>query len=167
MFKLKCSCWIVASPYWFNWVQRDSTQETLISYFREQSFYSNKFTQHFPMDPNACLYYPSQPGVTQTFPQVSLTMRYLLSQWGGHSCTPGDPHSHLQCRASSQFTGDTQWSSGEGACSQAAAASMSGSQGDSWQHDLWCQRVEQGFGFWPEFIYPVVTSPLLLSTLSP
>jgi hypothetical protein len=29
------------------------------------------------------------------------------------------------------------------------------------------QGNEQGFGFWPEFIYPVVTSPLLLSTLSP
>jgi hypothetical protein len=33
-----------------------------------------KFTWHFPMDPNACLYYRSQPGVTQTFPQVSLTL---------------------------------------------------------------------------------------------
>jgi hypothetical protein len=101
------------------------------SYFREQGFYSNKFTWHFPMDPNACLCDPSQLGVTQTFPQVSLTLRRLLSQWGGRSCTPGDPHSHLQCRSSSWFTGDTQWSSGEGACSQAVAASMSGSWVDS------------------------------------
>jgi hypothetical protein len=50
------------------------------SYFRGQGFYSNKFTWHFPMDPNACLYYPSQPGVTQTFPQVLLTVQHLLSQ---------------------------------------------------------------------------------------
>jgi hypothetical protein len=49
------------------------------SYFRDQGSYSNKFTRHFPMDPNAHLCYPSQPGVTQTFPQVSLTMQHLLS----------------------------------------------------------------------------------------
>jgi hypothetical protein len=29
------------------------------------------------------------------------------------------------------------------------------------------QEGEQGFGLWPEFICPVVTSPLLLSALSP
>jgi hypothetical protein len=29
------------------------------------------------------------------------------------------------------------------------------------------QGGEQGFGFWPEFIYPMVTSPLLLPALSP
>jgi hypothetical protein len=129
--------------------------------FQRTGFYSNTFTRHFPMDPNACLCYPSQPGVTQTFPQISLTNE------GGRSCAPGDPHSGLWCRSSSRFTGDTQWSSGEGALSQAVAASTSGSQGKLWQHGLWCQGGEQGFGFWPEFIYPVVTSPLLLSTLSP
>jgi hypothetical protein len=35
------------------------------------------------MDPNACLYYSSQPGVTQILCQVSLIMQHLLSQWGG------------------------------------------------------------------------------------
>jgi hypothetical protein len=56
---------------------------------------------------------------------------------------------------------------GEGTCSQTAAASTSESQGDSRQHGLRWQGDKQGLGFWPEFIYPVVTSPLLLSTLSP
>jgi hypothetical protein len=49
----------------------------------------------------------------------------------GGIAVPRDPHSRLQCRSSSRFTGDTQWSSGKGACSQAAAASMSGSLVDS------------------------------------
>jgi hypothetical protein len=98
------------------------------------------------MDPNACLCYPIQPGVTQTFPQVLLTVRGLLSWWGGHICVPTDPHSCLQCRSSSQFTGDTQWSSGEGAHSQAAAASMSGSWDGLWQHGLqWARRQAR---FW-------------------
>jgi hypothetical protein len=59
------------------------------SYFREQGFCSNKFTWHFPMDPKACLYYPSQPGVTQTFSQVSLTMQRFLSQWVGIAVPQG------------------------------------------------------------------------------
>jgi hypothetical protein len=37
---------------------------------------------------------------TQTFPQVSLTTWRFLSQWVGHTCAPGDPHSRFQCRSS-------------------------------------------------------------------
>jgi hypothetical protein len=131
--------------------------------FQRAEFYSNSFTWHFPMDPNACLCYPSQP----VYSDLPPSLLCLLSQWWGRSYAPGDPHSRLQCRSSSRFTGDTQWSSGEGARSQAAIASTSGPGGDSWQRGLRCQGDEQGFRFWPEFIYPVVTSPLLLSTLSP
>jgi hypothetical protein len=36
--------------------------------FQRTGFYSNTFKWHIPMDPNACLCYPSQPGVTQNFP---------------------------------------------------------------------------------------------------
>jgi hypothetical protein len=57
--------------------------------FQRTGFLFKKFTWHFPMDPNTCLYYPSQPGVTQTFPQVSLTVRRLLSQWGGEAVPQG------------------------------------------------------------------------------
>jgi hypothetical protein len=126
------------------------------SYFREQGFYSNKFTQHFPMDPNACLCYPSQPGVTRTFPQPIK---------GGRICTPGDPHSHLQCRSS--FTGDTQWLSGEGARSQVVAASCQGLGTDSGSMVSDGRGSKRGFGLWLVFIYLVVTSPPLLSALSP
>jgi hypothetical protein len=65
----------VASAYWFSWVQRDSTQETLIS--------ENRFLFK---QTHTALSYPSEAGVSQTFPQVSLTMRHL-SWWGGHNCT--------------------------------------------------------------------------------
>jgi hypothetical protein len=42
--------------------------------FQRIGFYSNKFTQHSPMDPNACLYYPRQPGVYSGLSQASLTL---------------------------------------------------------------------------------------------
>jgi hypothetical protein len=64
---------IVMSAYWFNWVQRDSTQETLTS--ENRVFIQT--SSHFPMDPNACLRYLSQPGVTQTFPQVLLSSQLM------------------------------------------------------------------------------------------
>jgi hypothetical protein len=67
------------------------------SYFREQDFYSNKFTWHFPMDPNACLYYSSQPRLTQTFTQVSLTMRHLLSWWVDISVPRGSAWVYIPC----------------------------------------------------------------------
>jgi hypothetical protein len=66
------------------------------SYFREQGFYSNTFTWHVPMDPNACLCYPSQPGVTQTFIQVS-----LMCVRGATSCQPMR-EAYLHPRGSSQ-----------------------------------------------------------------
>jgi hypothetical protein len=135
------------------------------SYFREQSFYSNKSTWHFSMDPNACLCYPSQPGVTQTFPQVSLTVRRLLSWWEGCIFAPGDPHSHLQCRSSSRFTGETQWSSGEGACSQAAAASTSGSWDRLRQRGLWWARRRARL--WVLAWVYITCGDLTTSTLSP
>jgi hypothetical protein len=138
------------------------------SYFREQGFYSNTFTWHFPMDPNACLCYPSQPGVTQTFPKVSLTMDVFSANEGVIAVPQGILTADFG--SGPRFTGDTQWSSGEGACSQAVAASTSGYPlGGGGTLTAWsrCQGGEQGFGFWPEFICPVVTSPLLLSTLSP
>jgi hypothetical protein len=110
------------------------------SYFREQSFYSNKFTWHFPMDPSACLCYPSQPGVTQTFPQVLLTMWGLLSQWRRHICAPGDPHNRLQCRSS--FTVHQRHpvvvrrrgTLPSGSCLHVRVS------GGLWQHGLWWAR---------------------------
>jgi hypothetical protein len=95
--------------------------------FQRTGFYSNKFTRHFPMDPNACPCYPSQPGITQTFPQVSFTrtpsqlMRGVKLHPRGSSQPPS---------VQVQFTvhQNTQWSSGEGACSQMVATSTSGPQ---------------------------------------
>jgi hypothetical protein len=142
---------------------RESTQET---YSREQGFYSNKFTRHFPMDPNYCLCYPSQPGVTQTFPQVFSPCNIFSAVEGGISVPQGisqPPSLQVQFHSS--------------------PATPSGHQkghAHKWRlplhQGLWTHSDsivsdgrggKQGFGFWPEFIYPVVTSPLLLSTLSP
>jgi hypothetical protein len=68
--------------------------------FQRAGFYSNTFTWHFFMDPNACLCYPNQPGVIQTFPQVLLNVQHFLSRWGRCSCAPRDLHSHFQCMSS-------------------------------------------------------------------
>jgi hypothetical protein len=57
--------------------------------FQRTGFYSNKFTWHFPTDPNACLCYPSQPGVTQTFPQVSLSATVFSADEGGVAAPQG------------------------------------------------------------------------------
>jgi hypothetical protein len=117
------------------------------------------------MDPNACLYYPSQPGVTQTFPQVLLTMPQPMR--GDVSAPQLILTAAFIAGPVSRFTSDIQCMSGEGTRSQVAAASTSGSQADSDNVVSNGQGGEQGFGFWPEFIYLVVTSPLLLSALSP
>jgi hypothetical protein len=39
--------------------------------FQKADFYSNTFTWHFPMDPKACLCYPSQPVYSDLPPRLA------------------------------------------------------------------------------------------------
>jgi hypothetical protein len=111
------------------------------SYFREQVFIQTNSHGTFlwilkPVSATLASHF------TQTFPQVSLTMQRFLSWRGGRSCTPGDPHSHLQCR--SGFVVCQQHPvviRRRGVRSQVAAASTSKSQDWLWQHSL--QRGRQ------------------------
>jgi hypothetical protein len=49
------------------------------SFFQRTRFYLNKFTEQSPMDPNACLVYPSQLEVCSDLPP-SLAYLAMLSQ---------------------------------------------------------------------------------------
>jgi hypothetical protein len=131
------------------------------SYFREQGFYSNTFTPHFPVDPNACLCYPSQ--FYSDLPQVSLTMRRFLSWWGGCSCAPEDPHCHLQCRSS--FTVHQPHPVVVGRRSTFTSSCylyVRVSRRTLTVRFPTVGKASEVFGFRPEFIYPVVTLPPLL-----
>jgi hypothetical protein len=152
------------SAYWFNSVQRDSTQETLISENRVFIQTNSHGTFLWILMP-VCATLASQELLRHS---PSLTHCVTSSQLvGGISVPQGILTASFSAGSVSGFTGDTQWWSREGVCSQAAPATTSGSRmdSDSVVSDGW--GGEQGFGFWPEFIYTVVTSPLLLSTLSP
>jgi hypothetical protein len=148
------------SAYWFSLVQTDSTQETLISENRVFIQANSHGTFLWILMPVSTTL--ASQGLLRPSPKSCSPCNIFSA----NSCTPGDPHNRLQGRSSSQFTGNTQWSLGEGACSQVAAAYTSGSRVDSDSMVSDGQGGEQGFGFWPEFIHPVVTSPLLLSRLS-
>jgi hypothetical protein len=135
------------------------------SYFREQGFYSNKFTLHFPMDPNACLYYPSQPGDLP--PSLAHHAESSQPMREAYLCPRG---SSQPPSVQVQFHGSPAKPSGHQEKGHTDKRRLPrhqsiGVDSDSLVSDG--QGGEQGFGFWPEFIYPVVTSPLLLSALSP
>jgi hypothetical protein len=121
---------------------------------------------HFPMDPNACLCYPSQPGVTQTFPEVSLAVWCLLSWWGGVYLQPrGSSQAVFSAGPVSPATPSGRGDKGHAHKWRLPPRQGFGMDSDSMVSDK--QEGERGFGFWIEFIYLVVTSPPLLSTLSP
>jgi hypothetical protein len=117
----------VVSAYWFNWVQKDGTQETLISENRVFIQANSHGTFLWILMPVSTTLASRE--LLRPSPKPRSPCHVFLADEGVCSCAPGDPHSCLQCRSSSRFTRDTQWSSGEGARSQAVAASVSGSWG--------------------------------------
>jgi hypothetical protein len=130
------------STYWFNWVQRDSTQETLISENRVFiQTHSHGMFLWILMPVSATLASQELLRPSSKSRSCAFEVRRLVSQWERLICTPGDPHSHLQCKSSFTVHQPIPWSSGEGARSQAAAASTSGSQDGLRQCGLrWVRR---------------------------
>jgi hypothetical protein len=93
------------------------------SYFREQDFIQ---TNLHGTDPNACLYYPSQPGGYSDLHPRLAHCACLLSRWGEGVAVPqGILMAVFSAGSVLWSTSNTQWLSGEGAGSQAVAASMS------------------------------------------
>jgi hypothetical protein len=155
----------MTSAYWFNWVQRDGTQETLISENRaliqthshgtflwilmpvSVTLASQELLTPSPKFHSLCdIFSADEEGIA--VPQGILTAAFSAGPVHGSLATPSGHqekrHAHkrrLPLRQGLRTDCDSMVSGGLGG--------------------------QRGFGFWPEFIYPVVTSPLLLSTLSP
>jgi hypothetical protein len=151
----------VASTYWSNWVRRVSTQETL--FFREQVFIQTNSHGTFPwiLIPvsatlaNQGLLRPSpkscsvcQRGGVKLCPRGSLQPSAVQVQFCGLLATPGG-----------------HWKKGHAdkwrlPLHQDLRMNSDGAVSGGW-------GGKRGLGFWPEFIYLVVTLPPLLSALPP
>jgi hypothetical protein len=116
------------------------------SYFRA-GFYSNTFTRHFPMDPKACLCYPSQPVLLRPSPKSRSPWDAFSAHEGGVAVPQGILTAAFSVGPVLRFAGNTQWSLGEGARSHAEGTSTSESQDGLWLCGLhWARRQARFLG---------------------
>jgi hypothetical protein len=156
----------VASTCWFNWVQRDSIQETLISENRVFIQTNSHGTFLWILMPVSSTLASQE--LLRLAPKSRSPWAIFSADEGGIAAPQGILTATFSAGLVSRFTSNSQWSLGEGAHAhkwQLPLCHGLGQTPDSVVSNG--QGGKQGFGFWPEFIYPVVTSPLLLSTLSP